>query len=206
MSFGFSPGDMFTPLRLTVDAYEAWKGACGEYADITSELRTLRANLRRARSDVESPGSLYVRMEDDLHDWNNLLRSCYDAVSDLAKVVKKYKDVNSDSSRRKTWDKIRLSCKNLISLKEKVQQCNASISTFLSITTVNALGLMEPKLNDIAKIHKLVKDVPALKDTVYELQTRHQQRNTSRTAAGPDDDRHLWRQFRHDLREKGFTG
>ena len=204
MSFGWSASDILLVLNLCTKAYKAWKGAGGEYAAITSELRMLRSNLSRAKTDAEFDDSLYVRSKDDVDAWHELLESCNSTVIQLLDVVEKYRGVNSEHRGRRVWDRIRLSAKDINDLRERVHRCNASISTYLSVTTVSALQRLEPKLDDIAKINALVQDVPAIRDKVDELRAR--QRDPSAMTAHSDDDTLIWRQFRRDLRKRGFTG
>jgi hypothetical protein len=111
MSFGFSISDLLVLTQLTKQTYNNWKSACGEYTEITGELRNLDIILHRIETQVGVPGSLLFQHIGDGEDLNDILSNCNMVVTQLRDVLKKHKSLSTLRSRN--WDRLRLASNNL---------------------------------------------------------------------------------------------
>lgn len=99
MSFGFSPSDIVSLISLTTKTYQGWRDACGEYADITGTLNSLRIALKRIETHFETKeeagalpaGSGNARASREREELGQILGPLKGAVSELRAVVRKYK-------------------------------------------------------------------------------------------------------------------
>ena len=193
MSFGVSIGDIITLTQLTARAYNGWKNACGEYASITCDLAVLQTLLMRVEAEAEAPNSLFARNPDDLKGWKTLYKSCHSLVAELEEILNKYKSLGT--SRRKNWDRIRMSNKNLDSLRRQLVKQTASISAFVSILGISSQGRVE---NEV---------FPELLQRMDHIAAQIRNGNASSSTAlttYDNDDKAVWREFRRDMISAGI--
>lgn len=153
--------------------------------------------MRRAKSQVETGSARKLRTQDEVDDWNDLAASCEDTVIALDKIVTKY----PVGSRRSNWYRLLLGSKNLADLHRQLNQCTTDIAAFFSISTAEAVGRMEPTLQDI---EHLVGNLPDMRATIQTL-AEHARRDGSVMTVRNGDDSHVWRRFRRSLINKGLT-
>jgi hypothetical protein len=118
MSFGFSVGDIVTLLQLTTRAYNNWKNACGEYAEITGQLNSLNVILSRLKREADAPESLLRREEGDYAELLEILQNSRTTVTKLNDVVVRFKTLGW--SRKSNWDRMRLANNNLGDMRSKL--------------------------------------------------------------------------------------
>ena len=190
MSFGFSPSDIVTLLKLATKTYRGWKNACGEYADITSSLDGLCVLLGRIRDEANRPGSILLRKDKDREDLEDVLRGCRTTVEELNRVVVKYKSLSY--GRKKNWDRLRLGVKNLGELRAKLTQYTSSITAYLEAVGLGSLARIEDQLNSIPA--NIQQNIDALAAEI-----RAGRREASIMTTYEDDEKDVWRQFRREL-------
>jgi hypothetical protein len=144
MSFGFSIGDIITLAQLTTRTYNNWKNACSKYASITCDLAVLQTLLIQIKTEAEAPNSLFARNADELRNWKTLYKSCCPLVVELEEVLNKYKSLGT--SRRRNWDRIRISNRNLDSLSRQLVKRTVSLSTFVSVLGISSLGRVKNRV------------------------------------------------------------
>jgi hypothetical protein len=188
MSFGISISDIITLTQLTTRTYNGWKKACGEYAIITSDLAVLQTLLMRVEAEAETPNSLFARNPDDLKGWKTLNKSCRSLVTELEEVINKYKSLGT--SRRRTWDRIRMGNKNLDSLSRQLVRQTAGLSAFVSVLGMSSQGRVE---NEV---------FPELLQRMDHIAAQIRNGNASNSTAlttYDNDDKAVWREFRRDM-------
>ena len=193
MSFGFSVGDIVTLTQLATRTYNGWKNACGEYASITCDLAVLQTLLIRIKTEAEAPNSLFTRNADDLRHWKTLHKSCRSLVVELEEVLNKYKSLGT--SRRRNWDKIRMSNRNLDSLSRLLVKRTASLSAFVSILGISSQGRVENEV--FPKLLQRMDHIAA------QIRNGNASISTSLTTY-ENDDKEVWREFRRDMISAGI--
>ncbi|KAK5683153.1 hypothetical protein LTS10_004684 [Elasticomyces elasticus] len=196
MSFGFSPSDIVALINLASKAYQGWKKACGEYADVTASLDSLLIILTRIGSETAKPESILVRSADDAADLKKILASTSPTVRELNGVVKQYKSLGLGKSREKNWDRIRFGVKDLTELRLKLNQHVIAITAYLETVGLGALSRIERGLETL----------PQIKYTIDALAAdiRAGRREASVLTTYDDDDKEVWRQFRRELIGEGM--
>ncbi|KAK3622048.1 hypothetical protein LTR56_022420 [Elasticomyces elasticus] len=196
MSFGFSPSDIVALINLASKAYQGWKKACGEYADVTASLDSLLIILTRIESETAKPESILIRSVDDAADLKKILASTLPTVRELNGVVKQYKSLSLGKSREKNWDRIRFGIKDLTELRLKLNQHVIAITAYLETVGLGALSRIERGLETL----------PQIKHTIDALAAdiRAGRREESVLTSYDDDDKEVWRQFRRELIGEGM--
>ena len=116
MSFGVGIGDVIKLIELTTQTYQGWKHACGNYAQVTADLHSLKIVLARLAEEISNPSSLSARPRDGLSDLQGFTDRCQNVVARLNKIVTKYKSLGSNQQRN--WDRLRLGNKGIKDLQE----------------------------------------------------------------------------------------
>ena len=205
MASPVSVGDIIAVLTVTTKAYKSWKGACGQYSDITAELRLLRSNLQRIQEIASCQGSLLDRHQQQHEGLQSILTSGEAIAKDLDDITIKHQGLVSNSNKRKNWERLRVAVKSIADLQDRLHRCNTSISTFMSVSMASVLHDAQPHLQHIDQIHELVQELPQMTKAIEELKDRRR-RDRSVISSYPEDDKHIWKQFREDLERQGYTG
>ena len=195
MSFGFSVSDITTLVLLTTRAYEGWKGACGEYTDITHDLNSLKIILSLVAVEVATPTSLLLHHDPNLNQIRALASNCKQVVSQLQAVISKYEGIVI--SRRLNWDRIKLGQKNLDGLRNKLTLQITALGTYSNILGLGALGRMETSHQELSAMKKVIDGVA--------LEIRAGRRDSSVMTTYENDEKEVWRQFRRELIAEGFS-
>jgi hypothetical protein len=193
MSFGFSISDIVLLTQLTTRTYEGWRNACGDYASMTGDLVVLQTLLQRIEAEAKLPDSLFTRNKDDVKGWRSLSSGCRETVTKLAAILDKYRSLSTN--RRRNWDGIRLGNKNLDDLGQELLKRIASLAAFASVTGVSSQARVEnemfPRL--VEKMDEIAEHVRKGTGTIGTMTTY------------ADDDKSVWREFRRDIRNAGFS-
>lgn len=195
MSFGFGVGDFLAVIKLTTQAYRSWKGACGEYSEITGELNSLSIVLSSIEAEVELNGSLLDRKYEDQRNLVTIIRNCGSVVVQLRDIVEEYEGLGE--SRWRNWDRLRLGNKNLGDLRGKLALHTSCLSTYLNTVGISAIGRVEKRVNELPEMKKAIDGLAA------ELRAGRKEGTVMSTYT--DDDTDVWRQFRRELIGEGFS-
>jgi hypothetical protein len=197
MSFSFSPSDILAVVNLASKAYNAWKSACGEYADITGLLDTLHILLGRVEREARMPGSVLVRREQDRKELRDVLANCSGTVRELSRIVERYKSLGLSKSRERNWDRLRFGIKNLEGLRGKLTAHIAAISGYIDAVGLGSLTRIERELGDLPD--RIQSTIDALAAEI-----RAGRREGSIMTTYEDDEKDVWRQFPRELIGEGL--
>jgi hypothetical protein len=197
MSFGFSIGDAVVLAQLTKQVYDGWKSACGDYANITGSLASLQTLLARVEAEAQAPNSIFTKSPEDLQGWETVSGDCRSVVTELKEIVSKYKSLGT--SRRRNWDRIRMSHTDLDNINSQLVKSTTSISAYLSILGLSSQGRVENEL-----LPELLRRIDNVAAQVRKGNSTIRSTMTMSTCDG--DDKTLWREFRRDLLRNGFRG
>jgi len=62
MSFGFGIGDFMALSKLTMSLYKSFRGAPGEFVEVSRQLRSVYILIEELRDQVQEQGSLVNRL------------------------------------------------------------------------------------------------------------------------------------------------
>lgn len=210
MSFGYSIGDVITVTALAWKTVQNARKACGEYDELTREVLSLHIVLRRLEQEVEKPenpindvksGDTYKEELGDVFD------GCKRILNILDQVLTKYNALSEqERSGRKLWQQIRSGNGKMTDLAEmrgKLTYYTSAMSLFLNMVSVGTIGRVERQMNnaggDLEEIKVAVNSITA---QLMSKSTRHE---GSILTAYAGDDRAVWKEFRRELLEDGFS-
>lgn len=210
MSFGYSIGDVITVTQLAWRTVQNARKACGEYDELTREVLSLHIVLRRLEQELEKPenpindvksGDTYKEELEDVFD------GCKRVLNILDQVLTKYNALSErERSGRKLWQQIRFGNGKMTDLAEmrgKLTYYTSAMSLFLNMVSVGTMGRVERQMDnaggDIKEIKVAVNSITA---HLMSKSTRHE---GSILTAYADDDRAVWKEFRRELLEDGFS-
>jgi hypothetical protein len=211
MSFGFSIGDVVALGQLVANAYKGWKSACGNYATVTDDLAKLDTIMERVEAEARSPTSIFASSTDDLRGWESLSQGCHTTVTELHRILTKYKSLST--SRKSNWERIRMGTENMDKLARDLTKKTASMGAYLTVLGISSHGRVENSQRRVedsqARIEQEV--FPELLKRIDDLAAQMRKGNStiksSTTWTTYDgDDKGLWREFRRDLVKTGFRG
>ncbi len=193
MSFGFSPSDIVALIQITLKAYQGWKHACGEYADITGSLDSLLIVLKRIDVEASRPESVLTHGDNAKEELRSIIRTCDPTVRELHSIVVQYKSLSA--SRQRNWDRLRFGNKNLDGLRAKLILHISTITAYLETIGLGSLGRIE---KDLGALPQLVEIVDRLAADI-----RAGKREGTVLTTYEDDEKEVWQQFRRELIGEG---
>lgn len=215
MSFGFSPSDVIALVNLATKVYQGWRDACGEYTDITGTLHSLHLVLQRLQrhfgpsEDTSTPASNEFMLchQSDNHDFAQVVISCRSDLSHLHAIVNKYRSL--ETSRKRTWDRIRLGTKDLDSTRARITQHMTLLSTFLISVQLDSGTRLESKLAKLPET--IVCSLPPVIERAIDTKVSDLASTLTRFTTNASllttyscDEKLVWRQFRRELIQAGI--
>ncbi len=199
MSFGFSISDFISLTQLARDVYKRCRDARGEYRDISRDVESLYLVLRKVKDEAERPDSLLNRQESP-QELNKLVGNCEEVLKQLNALVKKYGTLQKE--RPGVWTRLRIpKGPDLAELRGKLTAQTAAISIFLDTLGLGGIGRTEGKVDDIGT------QLPEIKDAINKMaaEMRAGRREGSVMTTRTDDDKVVWREFRRELIDEGYS-
>jgi hypothetical protein len=198
MSFGFSVGDIVTLTQLTIQTYQSWKNACGEYSEITGQLDSLQRILQRVESEAKDPASLFTRGDGDFENLMEIMGKCRYTVTQLNTIVADNKSLGSIiRSKRSNWDRLRLAHTNYKELSGRLTNHTVTISAYLDVVSASSLGRVEAKVDELVKMTDIIDRRAA--------EMRAGKHEASIWSVYANDDKEIWRAFRRQLAAEGVS-
>lgn len=210
MSFGYAVGDVIAVTQLAWNTVQNARKACGEHDELSREVLSLHVVLRRLEQEVEKPENPINDVESgDTHreELRVIFDGCKKVLNILDQVLTKYNALSErERSGRKLWQQIRFGngkMTNLAEMRGKLTYYTSAMSLFLNMVSVGTMGRVERQMNnaggDLREIKVAVNSITA---HLMSKSTRHE---GSILTAYADDDRAVWKEFRRELLEDGFS-
>lgn len=125
----------------------------------------------------------------------------------LDQVLTKYNALGEqEKSGRKLWQKIKFGngeMSDMVEIRGKLTYYTSAMSLFLNMVSIGSVGRVERRMNDAGG------DLKDIKVTVNgicaHLMSRSSRNEASILTAYADDDRVVWKEFRRELWNKGFS-
>ncbi|KAK5116846.1 hypothetical protein LTR85_009106 [Meristemomyces frigidus] len=198
MNFGFSPGDIASLIILSKKAYDGWRSAGTEYADISqtlSSFKILLKHLRHRSNDDQSNGGLRDKRE-ELED---ILQGCRSAVVELADVSRRYRKLTH-------FDRLRLGTKDVSKPKERLVRHMGMLTPFIFMVEVESIG------KDIRSLPHTISQIPNIIQSALAvafgsmIDSRAEDARSARSSlltTYGDDDKQAYKELRRNLRGLG---
>lgn len=210
MSFGYAIGDVIAVTQLAWNTVQNARKACGEHDELTREVLSLHVVLRRLEQEVEKP-------ENPINEVNSggthreelrvIFDGCKKVLNILDQVLTKYNALSErERSGRKLWQQIRFGngkMTNLAEMRGKLTYYTSAMSLFLNMVSVGTMGRVERQMNNAGGDLKEIK--VAVNSITAHLMSKSTRHEGSILTAYADDDRAVWKEFRRELLEDGFS-
>lgn len=144
MSFGTSISDIISVVQLATQTYKNCKGACGKYAEITNETRSLHSVLRKVEQEVQIPGSPLNQNTKDRKELGKIVADCKKVLTEINGILEKRASLGT--SNRKFWDRLRFGNKDFGDLRQQLLVHTNAISVFISTSTATTIGRVDGKV------------------------------------------------------------
>lgn len=208
MSFGYSVGDAVLLSQLAWKTVQNARKACGEHDELTREALSLHVVLRRLEQDAEKPGSPINRPNDTYkEELDVVFDGCKKVLNVLDQVLTKYNALSDqERSGRKLLARIRFGngkMADMVEMRGKLAYHSSAMSLFLNMVSMGSMGRVEQRMNDAGGDLKEIK--VAVNGITAHLMSTSIRHEGSVLTAYADDDRAVWKEFRRELLEDGFS-
>lgn len=210
MSFGYSIGDAVLLTQLAFKTVQNARKACGEHDELTQEVLSLHMVLRRLERAVKKPKAAFNTVRSDESDNEQLhviVGGCRRVLNILDQVLTKYNALgDQERSGRRLWQKIKFGNGEMADLAEmrgKLIYWTTAMSLFLKMVSMGTMGRVERQMNDAGGDLKEIK--AAVNGITAHLLSSSNRHEGSVLTAYADDDRAVWKEFRRELLEDGFS-
>ncbi|KAK0510240.1 hypothetical protein JMJ35_007634 [Cladonia borealis] len=207
MSFGFSPSDVVVLVQLARATVRNSRKACGEYAELTRETTSLHVNLQRLERETARPESPINRPSDTCRqDLAPIVDGCRKALDVLDRILEKYNALSDEErSKGKLWKAVRFGNGELANVKDlrlKLTYYTSNLSLFLNMVSMGSMGVVEKQMyeagGDLKDIQRSLNGI-----TAHLMSCANKEGSVLTDYA--DDDKAVWREFRRELIDKGFS-
>lgn len=204
MSFGASPSDIIIVVTFARRLYRQCRNAGGEYLEISREVRGLHTVLKHLKYEVEDPESVLNRDKQQYaRELAPVIGDCDYTLRHLDELLQKYgRLAGQEGGAGRLWDKIRFGSNELDelgSVRMKLINHKTSITVFLDTVQLHESGRMSAVLDNQNG------QLDVILDKVDAIAARIGQRAGSIMTTYDDDDKEVWKQFRRELVQEGFS-
>ena len=207
MSFGFSASDAVLFGQLAWKTFQNSRKACGEHDELTREVSSIHVVICRLEKEVSKPESLINRPGDRYkEELQAIVGGCDRVLKLLNRVLEKYNTLSEkERSVKKLWQRVRFGNGELADirdLRQKLTYYTSALSLFVNMVSMGSMGRVERKMEsageDIREIRIAVNGI-----TAHLFSTSNREGSVLTTYA--DDDKAVWKEFRKELIEEGFS-
>lgn len=207
MSFGFSAGDVVLFVRLAWKTVQNARKACGEHDELTREVSSLHVVIERLEKEASKPESPINRPNDKCKkELQDIVSGCEKVLKALNSVLEKYNALSKrERSAKRLWQRVRFSNGELADmrdLREKLTYYTSALSLFVNTISMGSIGRVEQQMEtaggDLMELRIAVNGI-----TAHLLSTSSPEGSVLTTYA--DDDKAVWKEFRRELIEEGFS-
>ncbi|TVY35669.1 hypothetical protein LOCC1_G006734 [Lachnellula occidentalis] len=207
MSFGFSVGDFMQLTQLAFRVVQNARKACGAHDDLAREIGGLHIVLRRVEVEVSKPNSILNNNEDNRRgELERLAKHCARVLSVLEQILDKYNALSIEKrSVTKLWQKVKFGNGEMLDLgkiREELATHTQSLNMFLNLLSIGSQGKVEKYMDSHGEDLRDIKH--SLHWVTASMQAKSHEEKSILTTYG-DDDKAIWKAFRRELIEEGFS-
>lgn len=216
MSFGFSLSDVIALAELTTTAYQSWRDAPSDYAQVTTTLKSLRITLHRVHQHFHKDSAGLKWVSDEYFERQAAVRAdlaqvvlgCNGTVAQLNAIAMQCKSLSGGQWR--TRDRIRMATKDVNSLVAQLTPHMSILSNFLLAVEMDSIGRSMdslPAILETALPNALKSALPVALGNLFDAVSddKRSARDSILTTYGPDDDKRAWKDLRGHLRQAGIS-
>ena len=207
MSFGYSVSDVISLTQSAWNVVQKSRKTCGEHDELTREVSSLHVVLKRLEHEAAKPKSPVNRPGNTYGEELEVIASgCNKVLRELDRILEKYNVLSeAESGAQKLWQKMKFGngqMADLADYRTKVLYYTSAMSLLLNMVSIGTIGSVEKQMNDAGGDLKEIKQ--AVNSITAHLMAKGHS-DASVSTAYPDDDRAIWKEFRRELVEDGFS-
>ena len=207
MSFGYSISDGVLLCQLAWSTVQNSRKACGEHDELTREVSALHVVLQRLHQEVDKPDSPVNKSGDSCRaELETNVTHCEKVLRALDKILVKYNALGENEKRgRKLWQRVRFGngeMADLGDLRSKIVLYSTTITFYLNMASLGAVGRIEEQMNTTGGILKEIQ--LAVNSITTQFMSKSNYEGSVFTTYA-DDDKGVWREFRRELVHDGFS-
>ncbi|TVY48241.1 hypothetical protein LCER1_G008284 [Lachnellula cervina] len=208
MSFGYSVGDFMLLTQLAYRVVHNARKACGAHNDLAREIGSLYIVLGRVEVEVCKPDSILNNNEDNRRsELERLARHCKRVLRVLEQILDKYNALSEEKrSVTKLWQKVKFGNGEMLDLgkiRAELATHTQALNLFLNLLSIGSQGKMEKYMDSHGEELRDIKH--SLHWVTSSMQAKSHEEKSILTTYG-DDDKAIWKAFRRELIEEGFSG
>ena len=208
MSFGYSVGDFILLTQLAYGVVQNARKACGAHHKLAREIGSLHIVLGHIEVEVSKPDSILNNNEDNRRrELEKLARHCERVLRVLKQILDKYNALSEERrSVTKLWQKVRFGNGEMLDLgviRAELATHTQALNMFLNLLSIGSQGKVEKYMDAHGEELRDIKH--SLHWVTSSMQAKSHEENSILTTYG-DDDKAIWKAFRRELIEEGFSG
>jgi hypothetical protein len=216
MSFGFSLSDVVALAELTTTAYQSWRDAPRDYAQVTTTLQSLTITLHRVHQHFHKDSSGLEWVSDEHFERQAAVRAdlaevvvgCNGTVAKLYAIAEQCKSLSGGQWRIR--DRIRMATKDVNSLVAQLTPHMSILSNFLLAVEMDSIGRSMDSLPAILKEalpNALKSALPVALGNLFDAVSddKRSARDSILSTYGPEDNKRAWKDLRGQLRQAGIS-
>ena len=206
MSFGYSVGDAVLLTGLAWKTVQNARKACGEYDELTREVKICHVVLRRLERELGVDDSPLLQ-EEDSEELRTIVDQFKRTLWRLDKVLEKYNALSEqERSSKRLWQRISFGNGKIESVRDQTTRLShytQALSLYLNMHTTGSVGRVERQMREsggeLKDIRIAVNDI-----TAHLLAQDGNRHEGSILTTYSDDDKTVWKEFRRGLVKGGF--
>ncbi|TVY88319.1 hypothetical protein LAWI1_G007066 [Lachnellula willkommii] len=207
MSFGYSVGDFMLLTQLAYRVVQNARKACGAHHDLAREIGGLHIVLGRVEVEVSKPDSILNNNEDNRRrELEKLARHCERVLNVLEQILNKYNALSDERrSVTKLWQKVKFGNGEMLDLgkiRAELATHTQALNLFLNLLSIGSQGKVEKYMDSHGEELRDIKH--SLHWVTSSMQAKSHEEKSTLTTYG-DDDKAIWKAFRRELIEEGFS-
>ncbi|TVY14039.1 hypothetical protein LARI1_G007596 [Lachnellula arida] len=208
MSFGYSVGDFMLLTQLAYRVVQNARKACGAHHDLAREIGGLHIVLGRVEVEVSKPDSILNNNEDNRRrELEKLARHCERVLNVLEHILDNYNALSDERiSVTKLWQKVKFGNGEMLDLgkiRAELATHTQALNLFLNLLSIGTQGKVEKYMDSHGEELRDIKH--SLHWVTSSMQAKSHEEKSILTTYG-DDDKAIWKAFRRELIEEGFSG
>ena len=181
--------------------------ACGAHDDLAREVSGLYIVLGRVEVEVSKPDSILNKTEDNRRrELERLARHCERVLKVLEQILNKYNALSQERrSVTKLWQKVKFGNGEMLDLgkiRAELVTHTQALNLFLNLLSIGSQGKVEKYMDSHGEELREIKH--ALHWVTASMQAKSHEEKSILTTYG-DDDKAIWKTFRRELIEEGFS-
>lgn len=153
MAFGFGVGDIIVATQLATQVVQNAHEACGQYNELTKEVKSTETVLNRLEHYAQQSGSPLNNLDDDeKQELKDIIAGCTKVLQVLNAVLEKYNGMG-EGKPAKLWKKVKFGNGEMQKLSETRAQLSMhtkAVQLYIDLISTNLLGNLQTSVDRLA--------------------------------------------------------